>query len=488
MKKILKKIGVIGLAIAVLTPFIELSNVNAASDDCETHLQNYMFLDETYAIDINSKAQDKGKGKCDSIGGCIFGQYIEADSTGSVPGYTTYALFPYKFSEINNNQYVKEVEVTFNDLSDDTSLNTYWQLHNTVLNYSSIATNLTMQDPNQYGKTFVSRENPNYKTDTILLHGKWKSTNSTNLAEISKWATSLNVESSVQSLGIVNTAEKEKMIVTIDGAVYHGNSFGDNTSVSWKSSPADYIKKMLNGENPNAIATEGEYRYIAFKVNRKLTPAALNGITFGYKKTDGDITTYYIYSKTSTNTVAGATNSYQAMKDHLEGGAFEENVFVLKDENEYNSLSFNNETSYYWPYVMNIEYTVCSNTTENWSINYDDNVNDTSVQNMPNPITQTEKVGTDIKLSTQKPTREGFTFKNWCINENGSGDCYNAGETVKSPEGAKTITLFAQWGDTKNVDNEKTGVISYVIGFAAVGLVAGGIYLVSKKKNLFKQI
>ena len=44
MKKLLKKIGVLGLIIAILAPFIELPTVNAA-EGCNNHLQNYLWLD-----------------------------------------------------------------------------------------------------------------------------------------------------------------------------------------------------------------------------------------------------------------------------------------------------------------------------------------------------------------------------------------------------------------------------------------------------------
>ena len=43
MKNILKKLGVLGLIVAVLAPFIELPKVNAAETNCAKHLQNYMW-------------------------------------------------------------------------------------------------------------------------------------------------------------------------------------------------------------------------------------------------------------------------------------------------------------------------------------------------------------------------------------------------------------------------------------------------------------
>ena len=112
---------------------------------------------------------------------------------------------------------------------------------------------------------------------------------------------------------------------------------------------------------------------------------------------------------------------------------------------------------------------------------------DTSVNNLPS--TQTEKLGTNIKVSSTTPSRSGYVFKGWC--EKGNDKCsnpYQAGDTITSPTTSQTITLLAQWAKGDSTNNPPTGVVSYIIGFAAVGMVAGGIYLISKKKNLFKQI
>ena len=73
-------------------------------------------------------------------------------------------------------------------------------------------------------------------------------------------------------------------------------------------------------------------------------------------------------------------------------------------------------------------------------------------------------------------------------NKDGSGDCYNPGDKIESPDKTEIKELFADWGKLDTEENKKTGVVSYIIGFMAVGIVAGGIYLISKKKNLFKQI
>lgn len=491
MKNLIKKLGIIAIAIAILTPFVELPTVSAAEEDCETHLQNYMFLDVTSNITK----------KCTSTGGCIFGRYIEPDSNGNVPGYTTYGLFAYKFADTTN-KIVKDVIVDFNDLSDTTALQNYWALHNTVMSYNTATSQNFFEDSKQLGKTFVARNSQNYKTNTIIVHGKWDSENSNNeFSQLTNWSNDINYSTSIQNLGIKNTNDKNRIKVTIDGATYNGTTFGTNSSVSWSNQfPGDYFKKMLQGENEAGIYTdENGYKYIPLKINRKFTSDALDGITFGHKIEEK----YYVFSTADTETVNNAVNSYAAFKDFKNAEAanaaneiteeefnakFNEVVHEITKTDYDNNINIKIGEPIYWPFVMNVEYKLCSNITEEWSIKYDDNVDDTSVNNMPEPMSVKEKVGTNIKLSTTKPTRKDYTFIKWCDNQKGSGSCYNPGDTVNSPDAAKTVTLYAQWGKTDTEENKKTGVISYIIGFAAVGLVAGGIYLISKKKNLFKQI
>lgn len=58
------------------------------------------------------------------------------------------------------------------------------------------------------------------------------------------------------------------------------------------------------------------------------------------------------------------------------------------------------------------------------------------------PAAQTKYYGTDITLSSTKPTRTGYTFKNWNTSADGTGTAYAAGGTYKKN---KAITLYAQW-------------------------------------------
>ena len=58
------------------------------------------------------------------------------------------------------------------------------------------------------------------------------------------------------------------------------------------------------------------------------------------------------------------------------------------------------------------------------------------------PSSQTKTYGTDLTLSSTKPTRTGYTFQNWNTKADGSGDSYASGATYTSNE---PVTLYAIW-------------------------------------------
>lgn len=401
MKNILKKLGVLGLTIAVLSPFIELPNVNAATTEiCNIHLQSYLFLDEdgceTENCDVKQKIADK------------FSQYKD-------DGYTTYANFPRVFKESEN---IEILDVTTDYVDTSSKLTRYWNLYN-----------MAMASPNYYsggtdslnGRIFVTGSSKDYVDNTILTHYIWARYDQNGYI-IDDWNVTNVSQSSLTVQGALakNTSDDSKRIVSsnveIRPATYtnvnNSGNFTDNTSYTDLKT---YFTYIANAE---------EESYVPLKITRKL-------------------------------------NSSQLTDTEIDDG------------------------TYYWPVVLNVEYQTCE-VTDQWAVEYDDNVDDTSVTNLPS--TQTATVGTDIKISTDKPSRSGYVFKKWCETSNGSGTCYNAGDTITSPSSATTVKLYAQWGESGAANNEKTGVVSYIIGFAAVGVVAGSIYLISKKKNLFKQI
>lgn len=60
------------------------------------------------------------------------------------------------------------------------------------------------------------------------------------------------------------------------------------------------------------------------------------------------------------------------------------------------------------------------------------------------PGNQDKWYGESLYLSSTKPTRTGYTFKNWNTAANGSGTSYNPGSQY-GPDPGGTVTLYAQW-------------------------------------------
>ena len=58
------------------------------------------------------------------------------------------------------------------------------------------------------------------------------------------------------------------------------------------------------------------------------------------------------------------------------------------------------------------------------------------------PGSQTKTHGTDLKLSSTKPTRNGYNFSKWTTGKDGSGTSYAPGVTYNANA---SITLYAQW-------------------------------------------
>lgn len=496
MKKILKSFGVLSLIVAILLPFLELPKVNAETTDCETHLQNYMFLDESSPYGFANYDEDKG-------------------------GYSTFGNFPYDFPEDDAYE-VKVTKVSTSEITTSEQMRKYWALHSTITSYSAINDTYQYNDRNQNGKIFTSSNDYKYSTNTILLHGRWGRLDqygNVTSNDITSWGSiEKGFNYSMQTVGGSDLIDE--MNVEIDGAVFADDAFSDKHTTNL----TDYFNSIINKQiDENPVWTDSlQRKFIPLKITRTINDISeLNNYKYGFKTNDK----YYVYSETDTTTVDKATKSYDAMRNYLteerkvQLNEVTENKYktnikeISKDEYEKLDFIYSIEDNdgdwesvvYYWPFVLNVEYTVCpvENNVEpepenpedpgdsvpvgEWKVNYNANVKDvTTVTNMPK--NQSADVGTDITLNSSKPSRDGYTFKAWCENKDGSGECYNAGDTIKSPEKTEIKELYADWGKLDTEENKKTGVVSYIIGFMSVGIVAGGIYLISKKKNLFKQI
>ena len=74
------------------------------------------------------------------------------------------------------------------------------------------------------------------------------------------------------------------------------------------------------------------------------------------------------------------------------------------------------------------------------------------------PSSQTKTYGTALTLRTGKPTRAGYTFKNWNTKKDGSGTSYASGGSYKTNS---AVTLYAQWTENKLTVNYYSNYATY---------------------------
>lgn len=95
-------------------------------------------------------------------------------------------------------------------------------------------------------------------------------------------------------------------------------------------------------------------------------------------------------------------------------------------------------------FTLNAQWTPWKHT-----VRYDANAkNDTSVKGIP--ASQSKTANVDIKLSSDVPTRNGYTFLGWNTQADGKGTAYAAGAIYKNDQNGGTVTLYAQWTPWKH--------------------------------------
>lgn len=90
------------------------------------------------------------------------------------------------------------------------------------------------------------------------------------------------------------------------------------------------------------------------------------------------------------------------------------------------------------------------------------------------PNSQTKTYGTNLTLSSTKPTRTGYTFKCWNTKSDGSGTNYNAGASYASNSAA---TLYAIW-------TEHVLTVNYYSNYADYCTYEGSSVSVSSSTNV----
>ena len=96
-------------------------------------------------------------------------------------------------------------------------------------------------------------------------------------------------------------------------------------------------------------------------------------------------------------------------------------------------------------FTLNAQWTPWEHT-----VRYNANAkNDTSVKGIP--AAQKKIANVNIKLSSDVPTRKGYTFLGWTTKADGNGTAYAAGATYTHDQDGGTVTLYAKWTPWKHV-------------------------------------
>ena len=527
MKNILKKIGVLGVIAAIILPFVELPKANAATECTDHTIQQYMFLD------INT--------------GSYWKHYTRSEGYAT---YTSYAnLFPQGTNQVVN---VKRVNVMntfsnkkYSDLTANTDIVSLPAFYGAVSSVKKADYNTKTYSNNVIGRlgAYKTTGSFDYKIQTIL-HGYWTREigRKAGRLELSGWfekagedldKTNLNEEDyfnayALQNALFNNTGAKynsyydsDNFYVDINGAQYYSNY--EEYSQAPNYSLTSFFQDVANRSNPDLLFTAGDTEYFSLRIERHISSRLLSKLNFGFKLTSEQITSinkltnpngtiptnaelYCImtqdtsvddtYSSNYNASVDNLVNwtyerdyddSYAELQDHLS----DESHLNCRYEKTDNNIDIRTDLQYFWPVVLTVEYEVCpddgSSTipSDKWVLKYDGNVTDTSVANLPS--NQTASISEKIEVSKGIPSRDGYKFDGWCLDKKECTTYYKAGDKIAS-ENSKERVLYAQWAPTGTENNNKTGVISYVLGFIGVGIISGAIYFVIKRKNLFKQI
>lgn len=462
MKNMLKKIGVIGIVIAMLAPFVELPVVKAAeTQTCSDHtVLQYYFTDVTI--------------------GSGWRHYTEN-------GYATYTIFPYTFPEESGKTInILKTQLLNIEINSTTSSDNSMTAANFWSDVKSLQNTKNFQiSGNEIAGNYITKDKSDYKV-VKLLHGIWGRESDTSSYELANWENVTDDENYLIKHNVQHIFSKNEATLNVSSARYLGNG---NTNVFGRAdenSLDEYFKNLVSNNNKEYIKEANGEKVFALRVNRQISLNTLNSKHFGYKCGDDDSACnggYAIYTTddNSDNDAKDIKNSFTAMNNNSDATP-SPRKYESSDEN----INIKTNEDYYWPAVLTVEYEVCTNTSEKWTLKYDGNTDDNSANNIPEKVQK--NVGEDAEIDSKIPTRNGYTFKGWNTEKNGSGKTYNAGGKYESPSSADVIVLYAQWGDASKGEQKSTGVASYIIGFISVGIVAGGIYLIAKKKNLFKQI
>ncbi len=112
---------------------------------------------------------------------------------------------------------------------------------------------------------------------------------------------------------------------------------------------------------------------------------------------------------------------------------------LYKKDGDHKTLQVNDNVTLYAQWVQVFSITYDPNAPEGKS--------DSDVQKMPEPLTEGNlKTGDTYTVSTTEPTLDGYDFKGWTTDKNGTGTVYKSGTDNNTVTIADAdITLYAKW-------------------------------------------
>lgn len=479
MKNILKKIGLIAIIVGVLAPFITLPNVNAANETCEYYLNQYLFLDVFTGSSIDSY----------QLGG------------GKEIGKRNFTNFMYTFPELASGETLEIVKTGNVNLTRTSGIREYYNAYGLFYGEDSVLDRWERMDIDIFGAWTENASRYGEGNITTLVHGIWAhdgDDEEDREAQTSTWPEfddAEDFESQTIQYAIENSDEDVELNTRLGGAsLYESRSiqYFEIASRDYRHDVDAYMDLVISDYNSKSSSAtsytrnyliEGSNNETYFNLNilREIDDNDLEKLDYGLV----DANTNKVLSTTQN----GITDSYQALLNYKDNGNSCEGSHPCYLVN--GSFDININESYYWPALYNIEYKVCSaasTPSASWTLTYDRGVSGDEVANVTSmPDNQSGLTTTSVTLSTKKPERKDYEFKSWCTEKDGKGTCVEAGKVFEN-KSMTNKTVYAYWVKPGTAPNEKQGVMSYVLGFAGVGIIACGLYYVINKKNLFKQI
>ena len=242
------------------------------------------------------------------------------------------------------------------------------------------------------------------------------------------WLPAGGEKRSVKGSGSRSTANKwyESGGRTVSWNVTAGQtSLGTSVGFGWNASNAS------QGNTVDMTITFGAWTLWNDINAYKPDGSTQNGLIFDLRTSDGGSWTNLTNEPSNFTKVYGTTATISNIRSNVTGAHYTKN-----------SVTNNNASSFTWTF-NSANYVVHLYSAWNtYTISYNANGGSGA------PGNQTKTYGTNLTLSSTKPTRTGYTFLGWSTNKSATSATYSAGATLSSDlstaHGA-TVTLYAIW-------------------------------------------